>query len=94
MPVLPLIGDTDNIFYFHIPDTNPIKSQVYSDYGEIFFDNRQATPQSFLEGGYYRRDLIGKLSIIALNSLHWNSVNAFGVGPGKDAQKQMDWFER
>ena len=95
VPVLPLIGDTDNIFYWHIPDTAAIKGQVYSDIGEVFFGSRSTIPPSFSEGGYYRKDLVGgKMTILALNSIAWNARNEMGIGPSRDSIKQLDWLER
>ena len=92
VPIISVIGDSDNIFYYHTPDSSVVKTSVYNDLGESFFPN-YAPPRSFLDGGYYTK-IVGKLTFVGLNTLHWNQINAFNHGPGRDASNQFSWFEK
>lgn len=70
-PFIPVIGDQDNIFYYNVPPDVQIQSKVYQDY-YVWWKSAAANQTSFTEGGYYKKDLTQRLSVIVLNSLYWN----------------------
>lgn len=84
IPILPVLGDCDNLFYYMVPDVDPLKELLYSSLTDVWFQNVKEFEdyeqmgqlmETFMNGAYYRYNLDEKLTILALNSLYWNWKN-------------------
>ena len=39
IPILPVLGDADNLFYYMVPDVDPLKELLYSSLIDVWFKN-------------------------------------------------------
>jgi hypothetical protein len=89
--ILPSIGNNDVIVHNQVPCTPEEATRYYSELFEVWFPpnhtprgfKRNATRDSFLQGGYYIHDFEGtKQSLIALNTMYFKADNICSLDQG------------
>lgn len=83
--IVPTFGNNDWLFHYQSPaEVN--KSNFYPVMFDYWFKSQPMSAgrkdlasiqETFLDGGYYRLDLNPKLSVLALNTLMWNTRNDY-----------------
>lgn len=103
-PILPVFGNNDSEFH---DNPQPVQTQktfydfIYNEWFKLLPGNVRHLPSdqvaaaynTFKLGGYYRIDVNEWLSVLALNTLYFDSVRSPDLDTEGIGKKQLAWFE-
>lgn len=97
--ILPTVGNNDNELHYEVPGVRE-KGGWYDFLYELWFEESQSTiiqqnlgriRETFFNGGYYRLDINGQLSVVGLNTLYYSKKN-YAENDPVAANDQLDWL--
>lgn len=102
--ILPVFGGSDTKYHDNpIPDED--RAFFYDYVYRLWFqmlpgnakmltkEHQDHIKRTFMAGGYYRVDLTDKISILAMNTLYYDSLRDPNLA-GDSGMMQMDWLKR
>lgn len=97
--IIPSVGNNDNELHYEVPGVKE-KGRWYDFLYELWFEESQSEliqqnlgliKETFFNGGYYRIDINGQLSVVALNTLYFSKKN-YAENDPVAANNQLDWL--
>ena len=95
-PILPVLGNDDSYpDYVISPDPHPAWLEAIGDIWRPFFSDDEPAYQSFLNHGYYRRQMFSPAHVyLCLNTVLWSPKNsAINGSTLPDPGDQLHWIE-
>ena len=98
--IIPTLGNNDCKYHYqglNLEDRDEFYSSLFDSWFGILpknseLPNLNQIKETFLYGGYYRVDIDSKLSVLATNTLYFNSKNIH-TNQGSIASDQFVWLE-
>lgn len=97
--IVPTLGNNDPKYHYEgldLADKDEYFSFLYNAWFNLLpfnsgLKNLSEIKNTMMNGGYYRVDIDSKLTILAINTLYFNTKND-ATNQGTEAQDQLDWI--